>query len=115
MKKEELLKNIKGVKITYDFEETYNKLYNYVIDYMNDTQDFELDELFSEYVDYYTAEEYAKNQLEQGGFARLQCCIENINFYNDNIFRINAYGNIEDITKKDLECLKDEIIERLED
>lgn len=115
MKKQELLENIKKVEITYDYEETYHNLYNLVIDYMNDTQDFDLDELFTEYVDYDTCEEYVKSQLEIGGLARLGCCIDGINFYGNNLFRINAYGNIEEITREDLECLKDEIIDRLEE
>ena len=115
MKKEELLKNIKGVEVTYDYEETYNKLYNYVIDYMNDTQDFDLEDLFCDIVDYTFVEEYVKDQLEKGGLARLKNCIGDVVFYGYDLFRINTYGNIENITKDDLENLKQEIIDRLED
>lgn len=109
MKLEELKNKIEEIEITYDYEETYNNLYNTVIDYMNDTQDWDFDYLFEEYVSYDLAEDIAKNELESGGLVRLYYFLGDANLNND-MFRINGYGNLEDINKEDLEYLKDEIL-----
>ena len=45
MKKEELIKKIEEIDISYDYEDTYYNLYNTCIEYMNDSQDFKLDYL----------------------------------------------------------------------
>ena len=34
---------------------------------------------------------------------------------NNDVFRINGYGNLEDITKEDLDYLKEQVIEQLEE
>ena len=110
MKLEELKDKIEEIEITYDYEDTYNNLYNTVIDYENDTQDWDFDYLFEEYVSYDLAEDIAKNELENnGGLVRLYYFLGDANLNND-LFKINGYGNLEDINKEDLECLKDEII-----
>lgn len=109
MKLEELKDKIEEIEITYDYEETYNNLYNTVIDYENDTQDQDFEYLFEEYVSYDLAEDIAKNELETGGLVRLYYFLGDANLNND-MFRINGYGNLEDINKEDLEYLKDEIL-----
>lgn len=112
MKKEDLIKKIENIEITYDYEDTYNNLYNACIDYMNETQDCELEYLFEDIVSYDLAEERAKYELENGGLVRLYYFMGSSNFNND-IFRIDGYGNLQDITKDDLEDLKDNILEEL--
>jgi hypothetical protein len=109
MKLEELKDKIEEIEITYDYEDTYNNLYNTVIDYENDTQEWDFDYLFEEYVSYDLAEDIAKNELENGGLVRLYYFLGDANLNND-MFRINGYGNLEDINKEDLEYLKDEIL-----
>ena len=110
MKLEELKDKIEEIEITYDYEDTYNNLYNTVIDYENDTQDWGFDYLFEEYVSYDLAEDIAKNELENGGLVRLYYFLGDANLNND-MFRINGYGNLEDINKDDLECLKNDILD----
>lgn len=115
MKKvKELKERIENVEINYDYEESYTNLYNTVIDYMNETQDFDLEYLFEDFIDYETAEEIAKNELNNGGLLRLQCYLGDTNL-NDEIFKIDGYGNLENITIDDLNNLKDEIIENIND
>lgn len=115
MKKlKELKERIENVKINYNYEESYTNLYNTVIDYMNDTQDFDLEYLFEYFIDYETAEEIAKNELNNGGLLRLNYYLGDTNL-NDEIFKLDGYGNLENITIDDLNNLKDEIIENIND
>lgn len=106
---EDLKQKIEEIEITYDYEETYSNLYNVCIDYMNELQEWDFEYLFDDIVTYYDAEERAKWELEQGGLLRVYYFLGDANL-NNNIFRINAYGNLEDIHKEDLEDLKEEII-----
>lgn len=115
MKKlKELKERIENVEINYNYEESYTNLYNTVIDYMNDTQDFDLEYLFEDFIDYETAEEIAKNELNNGGLLRLKYYLGDTNL-NDEIFKLDGYGNLENITIDDLNNLKDEIIENIND
>lgn len=108
----ELKERIENIKIDYDYEESYTNLYNTVIDYMNDTQDFDLEYLFENFIDYETAEEIAKNELQNGGLLRLRYYLGYVNL-NDEIFKLDGYGNLENITIDDLNNLKDEILENI--
>lgn len=114
MNKEELKKIIENIEVTYDYLTTYTELQNAVIDYENETQDWNLEHLFDEYITYEIAEEMAKRELEKGGLIRLNYFLRDVNFNND-IFKINGYGNIENITIDDLKILKDEILENIKE
>ena len=110
----ELKKEIENIEITYNYEEVYRNLYNTCIDYMNDTQTWDFEEIFENIIDYETAELYAKDQLENGGLIRLYYFLGSANLNND-IFRVDGYGNLEDITKEDLDGLKEEILDKIEE
>lgn len=114
MNKRELKEKIENIEITYNYEESYNNLYNTCIDYMNETQDFELDYLFQDYISYELAEEITKQEIENGGLERLRYFLGNTDLFAD-IFKIDGYGNLENIDKDHLEMLKDEIIENLKE
>ena len=107
-------KQIENIEITYDYEEVYSNLYNTCIDYMNETQNWDFEYLFEDIIDYDFAEERAKYELEQGGLIRLYYYLGDANL-NNSIFRIDGYGNLSDIHKEDLEYLKQEILERIEE
>ena len=109
----ELKERIENIKIDYDYEESYTNLYNRVIDYMNDTQDFDLEYLFEDFIDYETAEEIARNELQNGGLVRLSYYLGDTNL-NDEIFKLDGYGNLENIDIDDLNNLKDEILENID-
>ena len=108
----ELKEKIENIEITHDYENSYTDLYNAVIDYMDETQDFDFEYLFDDIIDYEMAEERARYELENGGLVRLYYFLGDINCNND-IFRINAYGNLEEINIDDLEDLKQEIIDKI--
>ena len=111
----DLKKAITRIEIGYDYESAYRDLYNTVIDYMNESQDWDFEDLFEEYIDYDLAEELAKRELEDGGLVRLYYFLGDINPDGYDMFRLNAYGNLEAIDKDDLEYLKDEILDRIND
>ena len=111
----ELKDKIEKIEITYDYDETYSNLYNTCIEYMNETQDFDLDYLFEEFINYEEAEERTKYELENYGLERLTYFLGDVSFYMANLFRINGYGNLENITKEDLEMLKEDLINCIND
>lgn len=112
MNKKGLREKIEEIEITYDYEKTYNDLYNTVIDYMNETQDFDLEYLFEDFIDYDLAEEIAKTEIERGGLLRVYYFLGDANPNND-LFRIDGYGNLTDVSKEDLENLKEEILDNI--
>lgn len=108
----ELKNKIEGIKITYNYDEFFSELYNTCVDYMNDTQNFDLDYLFEEFISYNEVEERAKYELETGGLERLYYFLGDIT-PNNILFKINAYGNLENISKNDLEMLKENILNNI--
>ena len=114
MKLEELKNTIENIEITYDYDDTYTKLINATIDYQNETQDWCFEDIFEDIVDYEIAEDIAKRELEQGGLLRLYYFLGDANL-NNSIFRIDGYGNLTDIDKEDLEYIKEEILDRIND
>lgn len=110
----ELKKQIEKIEVTYNYDETYTNLKNTCIDYMNESQDWDFEQLFEDIIDYDLAEEMAKYQLEQGGLVRLYYFMGDANFNND-IFRVNGYGNLCDIYKDDLDNLKDDILSLIDE
>ena len=100
---------------TYDYDQIYHDLYNTCTDFMNN-YDYGLDfeDLFEDIVDYDMAEERAKYELENGGLVRLYYFLGDVNCNND-MFRINVYGNLQEVTKEDLDQLKEDILDRIND
>lgn len=109
----ELKDKIEKIEITNNYDECYGELYNACIDYMNETQNFDLDYLFEEFVDYETAEERAKYELENG-LERLYYFLGDTKISNNILFRINVYGNLENISKENLETLKEDILDNID-
>ena len=109
----ELKERIEEVEIDYDYEKSYHELYNIAIDYMNETQDWSLEDYFNEIIDYELAEEIAKREIEQGGLIRLYYFLGDANL-NNELFRIDGYGNLEDLEKSDLDYLKETLLEEIE-
>lgn len=110
----ELKERVENIEITYDYEETYCNLKNAVIDYMNDTKDWDFDTIGEDIIDYELAEEQAKHELEQGGLIRLYYFLGDANL-NNNLFKVDGYGNLEDIDISDLEYMKEEILDLIND
>lgn len=112
-KLEELKEKIESAD-SWNYEEYYTEMRNATIDYMNDTQTWDFEEMFDDVIDYEIAEEQAKYELEQGGLVRLYYFLGNANCNND-IFKIDGYGNLQDIKKDDLDYIKEEIIDKIDE
>lgn len=112
----ELRTNIEDIEVTWDYEQTYNDLYNTCIEYQNNTQDYEVDleSPFEDIYSYDVIEDIAKSELERGGLVRLYYFMGNVNFDTQDVIRINAYGNCEEIHKDDLELLKENILDNID-
>lgn len=110
----ELKEIVENINVTYDYEESYCNLKNAIIDYMNTTQDWDFDYIGEDIIDYELAEEQAKHELEQGGLARLYYYLGDANF-NNNLFKVDGYGNLQDLEKTDLEYMKEEILDLIND
>lgn len=109
----ELRERIENIESSYDYEEYYTELYNATVDYMNYTQDFDLEYLFEDIIDYDLAEDYAKQELENGGLLRLYYFLGDANL-NSDIFKIDGYGNLTDINKDDLDYIKEELLNEID-
>lgn len=110
----ELKNKIEEIDVTYNYNKTYTDLLNTCIEFQNETQCWEFEELFNDFLDYEIAEEIAKNELERGGLIRLYYFMGDCNF-NNEIFKIDGYGNLQDVSIDDLKYLKDEILEKIEE
>ena len=106
----ELKEKIENIESSYDYDSYYTDLLNATIDYQNDTQDWCFESLFEDIIDYELAEEQAKYELETGGLVRLYYFLGDANL-NNEIFRIDGYGNLTDINKDDLDYIKEQILE----
>ena len=114
MNKKDLKKKIEEIEINYNFEQVYCDLRNACIDYMNETQDWDLDYAFDEFVDEEILKEMVKYKIDKEGLWSVVNLLAGISNYN-GIYRIDAYGYGHDIDKDDLECLKEDILDRIGD
>lgn len=114
MNKLELIKTIKEIEIDCNYESVYNDIYNACIKYKNETGDWSLDYFFDEYVSAEEVENNIKKIMNNNeGLYRLHFFLGDTDLRSD-VFIINGYGNLENINRTDLECLKYDILNELE-
>lgn len=115
--KEELLKlkeNVENVTITYDFESAYYELLNLTIDYQNETQDWSFENIFEDYIDDEMLQYAVENNLKEYGIWAVKNLLDDIN-NETGIYKIDAYGYGSNITSDDLENIKEEILDTIND
>ena len=106
----QLRKEIEEINVTYDLEETYYKLLNATIDYQNETQNWKFEYIFEDYLDDELLKYQVEYNLKEHGVWAVRNLLDNIK-EECGIYRINAYGYGLDITKGDLEDIKEEILQ----
>lgn len=109
---EELRKQVENIEIGYDLENTYCDLINATINYQNDTQDWQFEWIFEEYIDDETLKYMVENQLKELGVWAVINLLDDIK--NEcGIYKIDAYGYGHDITSSDLEDIKEQILDTI--
>lgn len=106
----QLRKEIEKIDITYDYEETFCNLANATIDYQNDTQTWDFEYIFEEYIDDEILKYEVECNLKEHGVWAVRNLLDDIK-EECGIYKIDAYGYGHDITKEDLENIKEEILE----
>lgn len=84
------------------------------MDYMNETQDWSIEEVFNEYMSEDTAKWLIEYEIKNYWLERLPYLTWWVDFRYER-YRLNAYWNLENVEKADLECTIDEVISRLAD
>ena len=64
--KKSLISTLEEIKanLSYDTDSDLSEIYNACIDYMNETQDWEIESVFEEYLSSDIAEDYLKHELD---------------------------------------------------
>lgn len=115
--KKETIKKLEEVKknLGYDNEENYCDMVNTMIDYDNEAQDnlylYDTTQELVEFVDDEMLEYLIKEN--SSSLSRLRFFINDTN--DDNIYKLNGYGNLENVTIDDFEFCIDEAITKLEE
>lgn len=117
MKKERLLKlkeEIENIEITYDYERVYCDLRNATIDYENDTQNWLFDYVFDAYCGAEILEYMIEKNLKDFGIWAVKNLLSDID--NDcGIYKIDCHGYGRDISESDLQEIKDNILDIIND
>lgn len=72
-------------------------------------------ELCNQYIDEDYATELAKHELEQHGIGRLYTFLGDVNFNSESVYRLDSHGNLNSITKEDIEILYEDVVECLKE
>ncbi len=98
----------------YEYDRKYSDIYNACVDLDNNYNDIYLCDYIQEqnFVNEDEVEEFLIRE-NSDSLARLRCFMGDT--YDDTLYRINGYGNLENVDNDDLNCLCDELIEQIED
>lgn len=110
----QLKKEVESIEIGYDLEKTYCDLINATIDYQNETQNWQFEYIFEEYIDDEILKYQVEYNLKEFGVWAVRNLLDDIK--NEcGIYKIDAYGYGHDITSEDLEEIKEEILNKIEE
>jgi len=115
--RKEAIKALKDVKeeLNWDMEENYCNMINIMIDYDNQAQDdLYLYDTTRERVEFIDEEllDYLIRDCDND-LGRLRCFIGDT--YSANIYKLDGYGNLENVNKEDFEYCIDEAINDLQE
>ena len=110
----ELKKEIENIEISYDYEKTYCDLINATIDYQNETQTWDFENIFEEYIDDEILKYTIEYNLKEYGVWAVRNLLDDIKD-ECGVYKIDAYGYGHDITTDDLKEIKEQILETIND
>ena len=108
------LKNeVEKIEIGYDYESVYCDLINATIDYQNDTQKWDFEWIFEDYIDDELLKYQIEYNLKEFGVWAVRNLLDDIKDEN-GIYRVDAYGYGHDITTEDLNDIKQNILDTID-
>ena len=113
-KLKELKEKVENIEISYDYEQTYCNLINATIDYENDTQTWDFEYIFEDYIDDEILQYQIEYSLKEFGVWAVKNLLSGITG-DCGIYKVDAYGYGYDIEKEDLEYIKKQIIDVIND
>lgn len=111
---EQLKKEVENIEIGYDLEKTYCNLINATIDYQNETQTWDFESIFEDYVDDEILKYQVEYNLKEFGVWAVKNLLDDIK-EECGIYKIDVYGYGHDITIEDLEDIKAQILDVIND
>ena len=106
---EQLKKEIEKIEIGYDLEEIYCNLINATIEYQNETQTWDFESIFEDYIDDELLKAQVEYNLKKFGVWAVKNLLDDIKD-ECGIYKIDAYGYGHDITVEDLKDIKEQIL-----
>lgn len=93
---------------------SYNTIYSRLEDIVNDGEVIPLGSyLYNNIITSEEADDIARNELDNGnGIDRLRCFINNT--YADDLYILNGYGNLSNVTQGEFKSVIDSMIDRVE-
>lgn len=108
------LMEIKANGIWYMYEEKYREIINLVIEYMNDTQDFSLDEFTYRFSDEDLVNGYIERIAREYWPYYVSQRLSDLDWTYDYYKIDDVFGDITGMTEWDVEELLDEILDELD-
>jgi hypothetical protein len=114
MTKTQLIKELKKIQKDlqpHNIDKDYNAIYDLAMDY-TDGGYSPLEEYFNDFVHEDTLHDILEHELAQWGWKRVKYMLADIIFEED-LYKINGYGNIENVSTDDLDTLIHDLINNL--
>lgn len=112
--KKQFINFLKSYNINYYKEDCYNDLVNKHIDYIDNTGDYSNQYLFENFITSELVEKKIIEDLQNGdGLLRLYHFLDDVRL-NEEIYKLNGYGNLENALVEDLKNLRDDLLKNLE-
>lgn len=111
---EQLKKEVENIEIGYDLEETYCNLINATIEYQNETQTWDFESIFEDYIDDEILKGQVEYNLKEFGVWAVKNLLDDIKD-ECGIYKIDVYGYGHDITVEDLKDIKAQILDVIDD
>ena len=112
--KRKLLRTLKEIKenLSWEYDKEYNKIWNACAEIDNEYGEPYLCDYISE-ENYVQEDEIMEFLIKSNSDSldRLRCFIGDT--YSAALYRVDGYGNLQNIDRSDLECLCDELIDKL--
>lgn len=111
---EQLKKEVENIEIGYNLEETYCNLINATIEYQNETQTWDFEGIFEDYIDDEILKYQVEYNLKEFGVWAVKNLLDDIKD-ECGIYKIDVYGYGHDITIEDLKDIKAQILDAIND